>query len=911
MRSATAILGRAAARVAAFLAVLGLVAGVPVFLALAFGWPLPATVPTTWNGWEMVLTAPISDAAILRLLAIAGWLLWTAFLRALWIEARDACQGVRTAHHFPGLHPLRTLAAGLVLTIAAGSIASGFVRPTTATAAPAIALAAAPPVTALPETAPWPTVHFAPLLPAGPAVLKIKGCSHLHTVVRGESLWSIAEKCLGDGRRWPEIWRLNEGRFWPEVSGYKRFTDPDLIYPRWTLRLPADAVAAPDLPQVAPSDPPPPAVTPDPGSTPTRPETNTPDAKPTEPAFTPPTTNTAPAIVPPAVSPPTPSVPQTPTPPAPPSAPVDDEEGLSLPGEGWVPWALATAIAAAGAMVWLQRRRRPLFHDADSHSDLPTPVRQLDRAVRHNPDLVQPDTDVEKAAAVPAQQLPPPGGLGVIGEAAPAVARAALVAALAAGGPRNPHDRAEVIIDAEMLATLIGPDAVHLAEWPRLHIADNFDAALLQTEAEILRRSRILSYHDTATLDLLRHQVPDEEALPPLLLICKAPIPSQPAARLEVTAALGARVNISTLMLGEWAHGPTIDVESDGHARLVGERVSQLQLPDRMAVLEPQATTQILFTLREAHTGTRPAQSAASQQRATHAPVTTARIQTAVTDEAAAAPAGCAPGGQSARPQADARSDVAPPKARLRVLGRPGIDNVTAPGRPLRAKALELAVFLACHPDGAATRDIGEHLAPDYTLSKADQQVHTNASNLRHVFARAAGPRHDGYIRRMPGESAARYRLDPGTVEVDLWQLRDLLRAATLASGHHRRDLLAAACALHTGLLAEGTDYDWIMPFRETALRWGSEAHLLYAEALLDTSPQVAADVLDHAIRLDPHNERLYVQALHARHAVHDRDGLRVIMRALTKALADLDAEPSEETIAQYERLRASLEERT
>jgi two-component SAPR family response regulator len=162
----------------------------------------------------------------------------------------------------------------------------------------------------------------------------------------------------------------------------------------------------------------------------------------------------------------------------------------------------------------------------------------------------------------------------------------------------------------------------------------------------------------------------------------------------------------------------------------------------------------------------------------------------------------------------------------------------------------------------------------------------------------------------MPGESVSRYRLDPDSVEVDLWQLRDLLRAAALASGEHRRDLLAAACALHTGPLAEGYDYEWIDPYRETARRWGTEAHQLYAETLLSTDPQAAADVLDHAIRLDRHNEQLYVQAMHARHALRDADGLRVVMRALTKALADIDAEPSEETNALYQRLRASLDQR-
>jgi DNA-binding SARP family transcriptional activator len=533
-------------------------------------------------------------------------------------------------------------------------------------------------------------------------------------------------------------------------------------------------------------------------------------------------------------------------------------------------------------------------------------VRQLERAVRRNPELPNPPTAVEKAANVPPQPTLPLGGVGLVGAGAAAAARATLVSMLASGGPHHPHDQAEVIIDATTLATLVGADAIHLADWPRLHIADDTDAALLRLETEIVRRGRILSYHETNTLAELREQVPDEEALPPVLLISDAPAPASPALRHKVTAVLGGRLNVCILLLGEWKHGPTLDVATDGRTRLFGDWTGEYLLPDRMAVLEAVAAAQILVTVREAHTGKRPATEATAPPKTTPAALPAASTG-GPTDDGMELQS---PPTHPDAPVGDHAATSVPVKARLRVLGHPGIDDVTAPGRPLRAKALELAVFLACHPDGAATRDIGEHLAPDYTLTKADQQVHTNASNLRHVFARAGGPREDGYVLKMPGESTAPYRLDPHTVEVDLWQLRDLLRATTLASGERRRDLLATACGLYTGPLADGCDYEWITPYRETARRWGTEAHLLYAETLLDTDPQTAADVLDKAIRLDPYNEQLYLRALHARHALRDADGLRIIMRALTKALADIDAEPAEETIVVYQRLRASLDQR-
>lgn len=55
------------------------------------------------------------------------------------------------------------------------------------------------------------------------------------TVRSGDSLWSIASSRLGDPYRWPEIWRLNRGRV---MQGSVRFSDPDVIRPRWRLILP-------------------------------------------------------------------------------------------------------------------------------------------------------------------------------------------------------------------------------------------------------------------------------------------------------------------------------------------------------------------------------------------------------------------------------------------------------------------------------------------------------------------------------------------------------------------------------------------------------------------------------------------------------------------------------------------------
>jgi len=50
------------------------------------------------------------------------------------------------------------------------------------------------------------------------------------TVVAGDTLWGLAARHLGDGRRWPEIYELNRAVVGP---------DPDLILPGQVLQLPA------------------------------------------------------------------------------------------------------------------------------------------------------------------------------------------------------------------------------------------------------------------------------------------------------------------------------------------------------------------------------------------------------------------------------------------------------------------------------------------------------------------------------------------------------------------------------------------------------------------------------------------------------------------------------------------------
>ncbi len=66
----------------------------------------------------------------------------------------------------------------------------------------------------------------------------------------GDHLWGIAERWLGDGFRWVEIWELNRGA---ETEEGLRFTDPNLLHPGLLLTLPWDAVQTLPAPEPDPA----------------------------------------------------------------------------------------------------------------------------------------------------------------------------------------------------------------------------------------------------------------------------------------------------------------------------------------------------------------------------------------------------------------------------------------------------------------------------------------------------------------------------------------------------------------------------------------------------------------------------------------------------------------------------------
>jgi nucleoid-associated protein YgaU len=72
--------------------------------------------------------------------------------------------------------------------------------------------------------------------PEGTVDVRNRGAEAVEVVVEpGDTLWGIAEEELGDGTKYPEVFEASRDT---EQPGGDRLTDPDLIYPGWTVTVP-------------------------------------------------------------------------------------------------------------------------------------------------------------------------------------------------------------------------------------------------------------------------------------------------------------------------------------------------------------------------------------------------------------------------------------------------------------------------------------------------------------------------------------------------------------------------------------------------------------------------------------------------------------------------------------------------
>ncbi|GAA0399478.1 BTAD domain-containing putative transcriptional regulator [Microbispora corallina] len=214
--------------VLAILALAGLLAGVPYALGRFLGSPIPD------GGFSLsMLTEEVGLSTVLDMLSILVWLAWLQLVACVLVELWAGIRRVGVPARVPFARGPQALAHRLVT-------AALLLFTATAVVAPVVSTLVAPPapqhtVSDVREKAPAPEKEVLAPVKKTKKVYVVQPPEGRHH----ESLWEIAEKCLGEGRRYREIYHLNEHREQPDGSRLKM---ADLIRPGWVLDMPDDAV---------------------------------------------------------------------------------------------------------------------------------------------------------------------------------------------------------------------------------------------------------------------------------------------------------------------------------------------------------------------------------------------------------------------------------------------------------------------------------------------------------------------------------------------------------------------------------------------------------------------------------------------------------------------------------------------
>jgi DNA-binding SARP family transcriptional activator len=925
---------RSVSRLLRLAALAGMLAGVPYGLVTQIGWPLPETLPTGIEDVQGWLTTPVTDQMVINLLALAMWTLWVTFTASAAGEVIGALRGV-CVPRLGGLAPMQHLAAWLLSGLTAGVLATAGLSPaaTVSPADPAPVVQAeggAPPATAAAGGSASGTSTVTAAGPANPhnAVRWHRLATGstpeqlIHEVARGDWMWHIAGRYLGDEHRYPEIAALN-----PELA-QRRPGFPDHIQPGDRLLLPADArddgqrrhatgdtitVAASSDPDTEPDDPgpPEPPTPPTASAEPAPPKAEQPDPTPsphTGRGQEPTDERQQPSATAPTPATPTETLPagggeDGPDEPAEQPEPSEDPEGVALPSGAWISAGLAALIATVAGVLRLHQRRhhrirtRPIpTEPAATSTPVPASLAEAETTGAH---LLTFDTDHH---TLPGVHPAPPAGRAPIaittdraqvdllalpgpivaldGEGSAGALRAVLASALATGVSQHTGVQPPVVIPHDLLVSLL-PDGTAPAgldpdgkafDGERLIVADDAASAVTRFEEEMVHRRRILDEADAESVTQLCQADEQPEHLPPHLLVVGAAGRHLP--RVWAVATHRDVLDLHTVVLGHVEGTTNYQVEADGtlsnHPPVTTRDGAVVE---RLSTLTGTDLADVLHMLRQAtprtEAGTEP-------------------------DDPFPEPAE-----QFVPAAIPALSGGQAPPVKLHVLGPVRLETAAGPvTEGIRTGSLAVLALLAAHPEGRSMDEIVLTLDPATDdRPAARNRVRTDISALRTALRAATGlGRQFRFI--IYDDRTRRYAIEADLVDVDLWRMLTAIQAANRTDDE--KQALAAlrqAASRYGGEFAADLEQAWTIGYATTTRNQVVSAWARIAEITEADQPDQAVAALEQAIDIDPVNEELYQRLMRIHGRQGDADAVRATLRKLSNRLADIgDSEPSQAT---------------
>ncbi|WP_406692801.1 hypothetical protein REH65_14445 [Saccharopolyspora sp. ID03-671] len=888
---------------AALAALAALLVGVPWGLVTFIGWPLPDHLPTG-DEIEAALLNPLSVTLLLDLLACIAWPVWLTFALDVARCVPDAVRGVRP----PAIGPVHALAGLLVAAAVFGLL------PPRAPVAAAGPVPPVQPVAAVTVEQPAPTLYSTTNQARHTNATSEPGTMIVQPPRAGvyDSLWRIAERALGDGHRWPELFALNQGR--PQPDGDK-LTDPHLVRPGWVLQLPEPVKdhAPPPPPPQEPLPPPAPSVDPSPSVPAPPPEKSVPDQHHAPPDAVAPTSGAA----------------------------------ITLTSGGLVAAALAATVTLA---MLIRRRRRMRTYQPGSGDRTPPPApapavhalrlaydeAHLDTSEpdEANPialpsaDTAPPDAAADESEPDPAVQvgirddrahaldLAALHGLGLTGAGAEATARSLLVHLLAT-------TNATVLIPSDDARALLGDTP---PTSPRLRLTNGLDAAI------------------TVLAD---HQDPDStDGQDTALDIVLVSTLDRPHERLQAVLDTGAARGTAAILLGHWPAGATVRIRADGIVTAASPAVSDLRRA-RLFHLNASDTRDLLDLLTdttsgpptnivdpteaipaddiddEQDLGTEPPvnhhshldEHEAEEDQATEANAVD-EVQDATTSDTPSTteerhdPVFDTADQPAVTELVTADSTPEPPDRplSLAVFGPLTLTWRTpdSTDRDLTAalapKHKALLVFLALHPNGTSRGAVREALWPEARGRRPYNAFYAGLSQIRKALADAT----DEQVADLILQHEEHVSLNPDLVAVDYWQLNQAEHDRHIASTDEQRFAAWSRIAtLYNGEIAEGMSALWLDGPREAAHRTVVDALAGMAAHYRGHDPQQQLQLLEHARLLNPENEDIYRDIIRVQAELGHIDAISRTIHLLTTTLADIGERPDPSTLTLARALQA------